>query len=61
MTSPLPVLLLVPWILLAQEKSGAEAHGIYSYDHFEKPSACRPCHVDIFYQWEQAMMSQAYT
>ncbi|MDP8205496.1 MAG: multiheme c-type cytochrome [Candidatus Electryonea clarkiae] len=33
----------------------------YSYEDFEKPGACRACHLDIFRQWEQSMMSQAYT
>jgi len=33
----------------------------YSYDDFEKPNYCNQCH-DLFYQqWNQAMMSEAYT
>ena len=31
------------------------------YDRFESPSICADCHVDFARQWEQAMMSQAYT
>jgi NapC/NirT cytochrome c family, N-terminal region/Cytochrome c554 and c-prime len=40
---------------------GDAALGTLSYDDFESPSACATCHVDIFRQHEQAMMSQAYT
>jgi hypothetical protein len=41
--------------------SGDELLGTGSYDDFERPKACGSCHVDIFRQWEQAMMSQSYT
>lgn len=54
-------ILLLPLLLTAQEKAGDEAYGIFKYEDFEKPTACRSCHVDIFYQWDQAMMSKAYT
>lgn len=37
----------------------AEREG--SYDDFERPKACGTCHIDIYQQWSQAMMSQAYT
>ena len=32
-----------------------------SYDLFERPKACAQCHKDIYVQWKQTMMSQAYT
>lgn len=33
----------------------------YAYEDFEKPNYCNQCH-DLFYQqWDQAMMSDAYT
>jgi len=33
----------------------------YAYENFEKPNYCNQCH-DLFYQqWDQAMMSDAYT
>ncbi len=32
-----------------------------SYDDFQSPKACQPCHIDISKQHEQAMMSQCYT
>ena len=35
--------------------------GKYSYDDFETPVYCGSCHTDFLRQWEQAMMSQAYT
>ncbi|MBD3384116.1 hypothetical protein GF407_04235 [candidate division KSB1 bacterium] len=48
--------------LYAQElPSGSSLLGAYAYDQFEKPEACQSCHVDIYMQWRQAMMSQAYT
>ena len=47
----------------AQENapSGHELLGKYPYDMFEKPGKCLTCHTDIYRQWEQSMMSQAYT
>jgi hypothetical protein len=36
--------------------------GAYPYAKFEKPGYCgTSCHTDFYRQWEQAMMSQAYT
>jgi len=40
---------------------GDDALGTRSYDDFERPTVCEPCHQDIARQHEQAMMSQAYT
>jgi Cytochrome c554 and c-prime/NapC/NirT cytochrome c family, N-terminal region len=37
------------------------SHGTRSYDDYEKPQVCQSCHDDIYQQWTQAMMSQAYT
>jgi len=37
------------------------AHGTRSYDDYEKPQVCASCHDDIYQQWTQAMMSQAFT
>ncbi len=42
-------------------KAGAEAHGTRKYEEYQKPRLCGSCHVDIYQQWKQAMMSQAYT
>ena len=51
--------------LLSQENrdnlAGDELLGKFSYDEFEKPEKCSSCHNDIYQQWKQAMMSQAYT
>ncbi|MFC1564675.1 multiheme c-type cytochrome [candidate division KSB1 bacterium] len=56
------IILAIPVYLSAQEyKVGDDAHGIYKYDDFEKPMKCRSCHIDIYEQWNQAMMSVAYT
>lgn len=32
-----------------------------SYDLFETPKRCASCHGEIYMEWRQAMMSQAYT
>src|SRR3990172_9687001 len=54
---PLPV----PFSAFAQ-KAGDEALGKRLYDDFEKSKVCgSSCDVDIYQQWSQAMMSQAYT
>jgi hypothetical protein len=52
-----------PLLALAQEKkAGDAAMGSRSYDDYEKPAFCgTACHVDFYQQWQQAMMSQAYT
>lgn len=43
-------------------KAGDEAFGIFKYDDFEKPQVCgSSCHTDFYQQWNQMMMSQAYT
>jgi hypothetical protein len=48
--------------LLSSAQSGEQALGTRSYDDYGKPSYCgTSCHVDFYRQWEQAMMSQAYT
>jgi len=51
-------------IAVGQEtvKVGDEALGTRKYEDFQKPTICgTSCHVDIYQQWTQAMMSQAYT
>lgn len=46
----------------AAEKAGAEALGIWKYKDFQTPQSCgTSCHTDFYRQWQQAMMSQAYT
>ena len=43
-------------------KAGDEALGTRKYDDFATPKFCgTSCHTDIYQQWQQAMMSQAYT
>lgn len=42
--------------------TGDDALGTRRYSDFERPKACgTSCHTDIYQQWEQSMMSQAYT
>ena len=45
---------------VAQETASGDWLGRFRYDQFERPEACRQCHTDIYQQWRQAMMSQAY-
>ena len=35
--------------------------GSRKYGDYEKPQTCQSCHTDIYYQWDQAMMSKSYT
>jgi nitrate/TMAO reductase-like tetraheme cytochrome c subunit len=62
----LTIILLVLFLsippLVAQElPAGDEALGTKKYSQYEKPETCKSCHVDIYQQWTQSMMSQAYT
>jgi len=45
----------------AAPPAGDAALGTRSYDDYEKPEACAACHVDLYQQWTQSMMAQAYT
>lgn len=55
----LSVLIFAPVTVLAA--AGDEALGTFDYDDFETPQTCADCHLTFYRQWEQAMMSQAYT
>ena len=56
------LLLIITPNLLSQDLPGGEAAlGTKKYEQYEKPEACKSCHIDIYQQWTQAMMSQAYT
>ena len=48
-------------LAMAAAPAGDDAKGSRSYDDYEKPEVCASCHVDIYQQWTQSMMSQAYT
>jgi len=42
--------------------TGGDAMGTRSYDDYDTPDYCgTSCHTDFYRQWQQAMMSQAYT
>ena len=41
--------------------AGHELLGKYPYESFENPKKCLSCHTQIYRQWEQSMMSQAFT
>jgi len=38
-----------------------DVKGKYSYSDFEEAKKCRACHTDIYEQWSQSMMAQAFT
>jgi nitrate/TMAO reductase-like tetraheme cytochrome c subunit len=49
------------FVVTAAVGAGEAALGTRSYDDYERPAVCASCHDDIYQQWTQAMMSQAYT
>ena len=66
--SVLPVVLVFAVVLFlamaaAQApKAGDAALGTRKYADYQTPQFCgTACHTDIYQQWQQAMMSQAYT
>ncbi len=60
---PISILMLLRGTAAqAPIKAGGEALGTRKYQDFQKPAFCgTSCHVDFYRQWQQAMMSQAYT
>ncbi|MGQ9471583.1 MAG: multiheme c-type cytochrome [Candidatus Aminicenantales bacterium] len=44
-----------------QKPAGEKALGTRKYADFQPPKLCASCHQNIYQQWTQAMMSQAYT
>ncbi len=59
--SPACLLLFVTTAVLAAEQGATSTRGSLSYDDFESPEACKACHTDIYWQWDQSMMSKAFT
>jgi hypothetical protein len=59
----IPALVLLLGFAAAQvRKAGDQALGTRKYDDYQVPKFCgTSCHTDIYQQWTQAMMSQAYT
>lgn len=55
------VLFLGAYASLQDIPAGEQALGTRAYSDFEKAEACKACHTDIYWQWEQSMMSKAYT
>jgi hypothetical protein len=54
------VTLLSPLFAVREGRGGHEALGTREYGDFERPQVCRQCHIDIYQQWTQSMMAQAY-
>jgi len=40
--------------------AGGQALVSKKYEQYEKPEVCKSCHIDIYQQWTQAMMSQSF-
>ncbi len=56
------IIAIVALAVLALASSSDKRIGAYEYDDFETPKYCgTSCHTVFYKQWEQAMMSQAYT
>lgn len=56
------LLVFLPVVLAFTFLNPDERVGKYTYEDFKTPKYCgASCHTDFFRQWEQAMMSQAYT
>ena len=56
------VILLLGLTAAQAPKAGDAALGTRKYDDYQTPKFCgTSCHTDIYQQWQQAMMSQAYT
>ncbi len=56
------IFIALTYTLSLKAASTSTAKGTKKYDEFQKPGVCgASCHKDIYRQWEQAMMSQAFT
>ncbi len=53
--------LLLFSVSLPEPDSSKKMLGAYSYEDFQTPAYCKQCHNDFYQQWDQAMMSKAYT
>ncbi|MEX0986855.1 MAG: multiheme c-type cytochrome [Bacteroidales bacterium] len=60
MLLPATALLFTAFTAILQEKMH-DLKGKYAYKDFESAKKCRTCHPDLYQQWSQSMMSQAYT
>ena len=65
LSGPVPILaaaLLLGLAFAQAPKAGDDALGTRKYGDYGPPKLCgASCHTDIYQQWTQAMMSQAYT
>lgn len=65
LSGPIPILaaaLLLGLAFAQAPKAGDDALGTRTYGDYSPPKLCgTSCHTDIYEQWTQAMMSQAYT
>jgi hypothetical protein len=59
----LPTLLMITFLSAVQSDNWTNVTkaGKYPYDDFDTPVYCKSCHNNFFQQWDQSMMSEAYT
>jgi len=55
------VLLVLTAFTISKLTPQEDLKSKYAYKDFESAKKCRSCHPDLYEQWSQAMMSQAYT
>ncbi len=56
------LLMILSSTISYSQKAGEDALGTRKYDEYKTPQFCgTSCHIDFYQQWNQAMMSQAYT
>ena len=53
-------LLFAAGFKLSSEEDG-DKKGAFKYKDFQTPEYCKQCHNQFYQQWDQAMMSKAYT
>ncbi len=65
--SLLPLILLIFVLIIAAAFTNKyynlqdDLKGKYSYKNFEESKKCRSCHPNIYEQWSQSLMAQAFT
>jgi hypothetical protein len=55
------ICIFLGFVIASDTPSGEHALGSRTYADYEKPEVCQSCHTNIYQQWRQAMMSQAFT
>jgi hypothetical protein len=59
--STLILLILFVFSFKLPGEDEGDKKGAFKYKDFQKPEYCQGCHNDFYQQWNQSMMSEAYT